>query len=213
MPALILAHARRERHTIRLVQYLQSIGIRSHIRESTQEPPDPKDNILGTLALLERAPAGKGVLFLEDDAWIDAGTFPHFLRAAIDQDALVTFCLLRDDLLPRGYKDNATGRLVPLERVSARRGFHGTIAMHLPERVIQRALTDAPSILASGHGLDFWLKEHADEFGGLYAAMPNPVQHMDTDSLLTPHRRVAMRSSSFGSQVLRFDFGPRPALA
>jgi hypothetical protein len=78
--------------------------------------------------------------------------------------------------------------LVPLDPDEAytKRGYYGTQAVYLPARVVQHVhaiawtefvgeygapLEKAPS------GFDFWLKDHALEFGGLHTVIPNPVQH------------------------------------
>lgn len=149
-------------------------------------------------------PEPQGLLFLEDDIDI-APTFPEFLKRAVSHDLLTTFCVMRPSLYPDGFERGAKyraaksrrgvqGRLVKLHeaRSEARRGFHGSQALYLPPRAVAALLEDDRAFVdADGgaypagtveHGFDFWLKDHARELGGIYAAWPNPVQHRSPPS-------------------------------
>lgn len=166
-------------------------------------------------------PEPQGLLFLEDDIDIDP-LFPEFLKRAESHDLVTTFCVMRNSLYPddfeRGAKFKAAksrrgvqGRLVRLEqpRVEARRGFHGSQALYLPPRAVWAILEDdrefvdadggryAPGTIR--HGFDFWLKDHARELGGIYAAWPNPVQHRSPPS--TYGGTGVFKSDSYGLET------------
>jgi hypothetical protein len=166
---------------------LAALNLHPLITESSCDPAGPSLNRHAAWHAV--APhAGAGVLFLEDDITPKPDLL-WFLGAAERLGKIVTFCLLRDSLLP--FTPPETGRvgamLAPLDpvRVAARRGFYGTQAVYLPPHVTE-AVAEAKADFVqpdgspqpdSGDGFDFWLKTHADALGGIWAAYPSPVQH------------------------------------
>jgi hypothetical protein len=161
---------------------------------------------------------GSGLLFLEDDIDL-APTLPDFLQRAVAHERLTTFCVMRDSLYPDNFERRmkfmsasaergVQGGLIelPLERVQARRGFHGTQAVYLPPVVLETILESPDEFVGPDgqradfgsirHGLDFWLKDNAHHFGGMWAAYPNPVQHRSAPS--TYGGTGIFTSSSYG---------------
>lgn len=129
----------------------------------------------------------RGVLFVEDDIDLNAGTFDRFVRMAMESKTITTLCLLRHSLYPAWVAEDTTelpGCLVKLRDYDARRGFHGTMCVYLPPAVVSRIrgspsefMDDLGNPIPDAHGFDFWLKTHATEYGGMLAAIPNPVNH------------------------------------
>lgn len=160
----------------------------------------------------------EGLLFLEDDIDIDP-LFPEFVQRARAHGLVTTFCVMRNTLYPDGFERQARfkgaaaergvqARLVKLHegRTEARRGFHGSQALYLPPHALEAILEDDRAFVDTDgkaypagtirHGFDFWLKDHARELGGIYAAWPNPVQHRSPPS--TYGGSGVFKSDSYG---------------
>lgn len=205
-PVMISCRQRVEEREDTLAQ-LAKAGIVPTVIHMACDPPSIEANRYGAFVAAEMAAAnGDGLLFLEDDIDIDP-KFPEFIQTAINADVVTTFCVMRDRLYPEGYEAGQQSRVkqlgaaraelveLPLHTLQVRRGFHGSQAIYVPPRVVDLILNrdgldfvdfvqvesmwvgrqKAPGGI--DHGFDFWLKEHAHEFGGIYAAYPNPVQH------------------------------------
>jgi hypothetical protein len=183
----MISCAQREAERRITLDYFEELGIRPTVTISPCDPAGPSLNRHAAWHAI-RPHAGSGVLFLEDDI-APRGELLAFLEAAERLGKVTTFCLLRDSLLPftPPPEGRVTARLVRLvgDRVSARRGFYGTQAVYLPPHATEAVTAaqgdfveaDGGPQVDGGDGFDFWLKQHAVELGGIYAAFPSPVQH------------------------------------
>ena len=187
----------------------------------TSENEDPtradEDVRLGGLIAAHRyrssgADQFTGFLWFEDDILIHPESFANAVhQMLIIRRCITTFCLLRDSLAdPSAIQDamttyQKTGEvtLVPLHGVEKNRGFHGSMAVYVPEVVVQylerhpqqfTSIDGAPiERIAPDRergkttGFDFWLKDVSTRIPGtvspMLAAFPNPVQHRDLPSV------------------------------
>jgi hypothetical protein len=153
-----------------------------------------------------------GFIWLEDDILIHPESFASAMhQMLIIRRCITTFCLIRDSLAdPSAIQDaiteyRRTGEvvLVPLHGVEKNRGFHGSMAVYVPDHIVQY-MTRNPQQFESVNGrpieriapdrergkitgFDFWLKDVSlrmpGTVGPMLAAFPNPVQHRDLPSV------------------------------
>ena len=194
---ILTCHTRVEEALLTASQ-ADAFGLESRVVLEDCEPPRVENVLRGAWRAMQMArEEGTGLLFLEDDVDFSRH-FPTFLQMAVENDLLTTFIVFRDSLYPDGFETaamyaegKARGQLVRLHdgRVAARRGFHGSQALYLPPRVLEAASEDRGTFVREDglpleplrnekrFGFDFWLKDRAADFGGIFAAYPNPVQH------------------------------------
>lgn len=224
-PVMISCVQRRDTERPITLASLANVGVHPIVVESECNPAGARLNRHAAWHALSRA--NGAALFLEDDVLVKP-TLTRALEMAVAADVITVFCLLRERLLTREAqailaRARAVGRmrltLLPLDplEVPKRRGFYGTQAVYLPERVVRCVLEDAWSEFVGEYGapmdvapsgFDFWLKERASEFGGMFTVVPNPVQHRNppkmraiTGGRPTPAKR-AHASATYGMEVI-----------
>jgi len=222
----VMISCRQREHTERAktLEGLAVLGITPHVQTSSCDPASGMLNRHAAWHAISTA-GDRHVLFLEDDVDVK----PSLLKAvdlARAADVIVDFCLLRHHILgPDGLELVALGQRrkklplslvkVPAGNVVKRGGWYGTQAVFLPNRVV-KVIMNAWTVFISEygapnqnvqHGFDFWLKEHANGLGGIWVALPNPVQHRDPPKMtqVTGHNALApsgaRRSASFDWSV------------
>ena len=143
---------------------------------------------------------GGDVMFFEDDILIDKNLMKAALTADKSQYDVVTFCLLKERLLPRKYKDG----LVPIEAAAWAKVFHGSMGLWIAKELVDKLVEKkhefmkedgshidkpyTPSELALGKpcGFDFWLRDYTRAPA---AFMPNPVKHRRDQTTTISERR------------------------
>lgn len=176
----------------RTLQELAALGIRPVVTESSCDPAGPSLNRHAAWHALAAAPPGP-VLFLEDDI-TPSEHLPWAVEAAMDLGVLVDLNLKRRRLLQGALAIAGIGRItfqrLQREHVEQRRGWYGTQCVVLPEHAVEavrRAQGDFVnpdgSPKPAEHGFDFWLKEHAEELGGMHALDPPVVHHRNPTSM------------------------------
>lgn len=230
MVAVMVSHESRTEVRERTLEQLRRVDVVPRVLISTNRDPslaDAEVRLLGGLACRIADAANAGLLFLEDDLLVDTHLFPRHLTMAESLGHPVTFCLLREALYPLGIRDCLKRKrplpvsIVHLNGADADRGFHGSMAVYLPRAMTSYAaenphdfMTDdgahltepvlvADKVRHKVCGFDFWVKEVSASFGGLHAAIPNSIDHLDPKSVKAqlegkPGRNGQMRSGTFG---------------
>lgn len=152
------------------------------------------------------------MVFLEDDLKVNAPLFLRQVERAKNLGEVTVFCLLRKSLYPAwALRSSAPEGLVPMVGFDAYRGFHGTMAVYLPESLVSYALAHPEEFHDNGEplkkpvvpadfergkvtGFDFWLKCRARR---MFVAIPNPIDHADPPSVHGLPRRSVMKSPAF----------------
>jgi len=203
--AVMLSH--KSRSVIR-DQTLASLGIPVDVL--VDEGDTPSDANVKRLAWhlidLNAGQAQDGILYFEDDLFVDRSSLKAFLDSDPCGHDLVILCLLRASLIP----DRMTVKpptLVPLdlEKFRADRGFHGSMALWVSPSLISEIRShkesfmepDGTALKTPKHrsemlrgkvcGFDFWLKD----FAATPAVwLPQPIRHRtDVPSTLRPKAR------------------------
>lgn len=167
-------------------------GIKPVVTESTCDPAGPSLNRHAAWHALAGAPPGP-VLFVEDDI-TPSEHLPWALDAAQDLDVLLDLNLKRRRLLEGALAIAGIGPItfqrLAREQVVQRRGWYGTQCVYLPERAVEAVkaakgdfVNPDGSPKPAEHGFDFWLKEHAEELGGMHALDPPVVRHRNPPSM------------------------------
>lgn len=183
----------RQRAATERAQTLRELAPFVHpiVTESSCDPAGPSLNRHAAWHAITSAPRGP-LLFIEDD--ITPG--PLFLGAlvlAVELGVLLDLNLKRRRLLTTearmGVGPLNVHRLEQSE-VEARRGWYGTQCVYLPEQVTELVRASQCDFVAADgspqpaeHGFDFWLKEHAEELGGMHALDPPAVRHRNPPSM------------------------------
>lgn len=189
---MISCWQRRDTERAHTLAELAAVGIHPVVTESTCDPAGPSLNRHAAWHAITSAPRGP-LLFVEDD--ITPSEFlPWALEAAQDLDVLLDLNLKRRRLLTDALAIAGIGRItvqrLAREHVEARRGWYGTQCVYLPEHAVEAVkaakgdfvnLDGTPK--AAEHGFDFWLKEHAEELGGMHALDPPVVRHRNPPSM------------------------------
>lgn len=176
----------------RTLTELGALGITPVVTESSCDPAGPSLNRHAAWHALSNAPPGP-VLFVEDDI-TPSEHLPWALEAAQDLDVLLDLNLKRRRLLEGALTIAGIGSItfqrLAREQVEQRRGWFGTQCVYLPEHaveVVKAAKADFVNTDATPkpaeHGFDFWLKEHAEELGGMHALDPPAVHHRNPPSM------------------------------
>jgi len=177
------------------------------IHTSTYNGPTPDAEVrrLGLKACQDAAPAGRGLLFFEDDIAVTPTLLKHHIALAVEHDALTAFCAVnRSHYRPSVLDDPnpVTVRLEPMPAWDAPLGrgggFHGSMALYIPPVIVDFAvslpgsfirsrdvLLDEP-VIPPDHqhrrvtGFDMWLKWAASRVGPrtILNALPNSVDHV-----------------------------------
>lgn len=220
--AMFGCEQRRDTERRESLEGLSRLGIEPDVIEMSCKPPSSSGNRWGLFEAARRAVESceAGLLLFEDDVDV-ADDLMEFVGMAEEGDVLTTFCVMRDRLYPhpfireavkaarknKGFYERTLIRLSD-DEVEKERGFFGTQGMYYPRRVLDAVLTWAKPDFARedgsmhepgfiSHGFDFWLKEHARGFGGIWAAYPNPVQHRA--------KALSMRGTPMRQQSNSFD--------
>jgi len=170
------------------LRQFHALGIHPHVLTDPCTDPTPAAVLRNAyVATAPHADSPTGVLFVEDDIDLNAATFERFVLMAVDAARITTLCLLRHRLLPDWVTQDAESlpaSLVELRDYDVRFGFHGTMCVYLPQVVVERIRANPSEFMRSdglpiqgADGFDFWLKMNARQFGGMFAAIPNPVNH------------------------------------
>lgn len=207
IPAVMISHKSRAL-TLRIesLAQLASVGIKPVVIESTYDGDNPSAEVrrLGYEAL--KYGNDQGLLFFEDDIIVNADLLPWHIERARRAKLLVAFCAVNK----RHYKysimrDVELGaKLYPhfarIPRYDDDMGFHGSMAMFLPPRLVVYGLARQtefqqpdgsclenpviPPDYQRGKvtGFDFWIKYAARvaplKDRGMFAAIPNSVDHV-----------------------------------
>lgn len=160
--------------------------------------PDAEVRRAGYDALSVAYTAGGPLVFLEDDIEVRPDLFQRHVGMAVEADVITAFCAVNKRHYPHGVLEQATlpVSLEPIPNYDADRGFHGSMAVYVPARVVEYAVEreeefrepdasplERPVIAPDFArrkvtGFDFWLKHTARRFGGMYVALPNSVDHV-----------------------------------
>lgn len=142
-------------------------------------------------------------MFCEDDIRAN-GRLPRFLSMAIDADAVVVMCLLRDRILSDATRAEIAGGEAMRPRIEQARvrDWYGTQCVYLPRRVVDAVLShpsrDKPRPgLDTFDGIDFLIRDVLLELGEpLFVALPNPVQHTAPPSVVAGKGQAAVSSTA-----------------
>lgn len=168
-----------------------------HIVESTYSGPNPDAEVRARAYDALTLARGGGLVFLEDDIEIRP-LFRRHLDLAITADRITAFCAVNERHYPPGTleRDALPVTLAPIPNYDADRGFHGSMAVYVPARVVEYGVEREREfrnedggplehpVIPPDHlrrkvtGFDFWLKHTARKFGGMYVALPNSVNHV-----------------------------------
>lgn len=201
--AVMISCRQRREERQRSLASLAAQGVTPTVIESPCEPACRQENRRVGVEALMAAPPGAGVLFCEDDIRA-SGRLPAFLRMAVDADAVVVMCSLRDTLLRASTQlEIRAGRPMRprIERGNPSR-WYGTQCVYLPRRVIDACLShplrDKPRPgTGTFDGFDFLLRDVIVESGeALYFALPNPVQHTAPPSVVAGKGQARVSSTA-----------------
>ena len=185
-----------------------------HIVESAYSGPNPDAEVRARAYDALTLARGGGLVFLEDDIEVRPDLFQRHVAMAEEADVITAFCAVNKRHYPPGVldRDSLPVSLAPIPDYDADRGFHGSMAVYIPARVVEYAIDRQEEFQeADGSplerpvippdfarrkvtGFDFWLKHTARKFGGMLVALPNSVNHVSrhgTWPSLTFHVPVA----------------------
>lgn len=140
---------------------------------------------------------GAGIVFLEDDIECRPDLFTRHVAMAVEADTITAFCAVNKRHYPPGTLDQKAlpVSLAPIPAYDADRGFHGSMAVYIPQKVVEYGLLHPGEFMEPNGGrlehlviepdrlrgkvtgFDFWLKHIAPLFGGMLVALPNSVNH------------------------------------
>lgn len=182
-----MSHASRSEIRAETLRHLSKVGIYPSIMLDSSNPPKGTRR-LGKLALTYAR--GQNLLILEDDIRVITD-FPLWLNKAEKLGKIVTFCLMETEFYRR--KDNDPG-FYPVYNPER---WYGTQAILIPGKlhpyILERydsTRLDQPFDLTLG-GI---ARDKPDLFE-IYAAIPNPVQHICPPSLI--EKRSFRQSKDF----------------
>lgn len=177
----------------RTLKELAWFGIKPVVTESSCDPAGPSLNRHAAWHALAGAPPGP-VLFVEDDISPSAH-LAEALEVADALDRLLDLNLKRRRLLEgakavAGAGQTLTVHRLQREQVEQRRGWYGTQCVYLPEHAVEAVKAAKGDLVnpdgtpkPAEHGFDFWLREHAEELGGMHALDPPAVRHRNPPSM------------------------------
>lgn len=171
---------------------LAAVGITPAVTESSCDPAGPTLNRHAAWHAITRAPPGP-VLFVEDDI-TPRDCIGDALALAQELDVLLDLNLKRRRLLADSEVVAGIGiglvHRLKREQIEQRRGWYGTQCVYLPERAVELVKSRQGDLVNPGgspkpaeFGFDFWLKEHAEELGGMHALDPPAVRHRNPPSM------------------------------
>lgn len=220
MPVFVmLSHESRRSSRSRSSASVRAAGAKVDVAimsEYTGIHPDAEVRRRGYDALSESK--GDGIVFLEDDIEVRTDLFQRHVNMAVAADRITVFCAVNKRHYPPGVlgKPALPVSLEPIPNYDADRGFHGSMAVYIPEKVVQYGLLhpgefmeprggrlehlviEPDRLRGKVTGFDFWLKHTARQFGGMLVALPNSVNHVSrkgTWPSLTYHVPEAARAA------------------
>lgn len=199
MKLVMLSHASRtESRTKSLASLARATALPVTVIESTYTGPTPDAEVRarGYDALM--AASGRDMVFLEDDIEVHPDLFRRHLLMAAAAGVVTVFCAVNARHYPPGILDEVTldAELLPLPNFDADRGYHGSMAVFIPQAVVEHGLNrrhefqrpdgspltqpviEPDRLRGKVTGFDFWLKHTARAFGGMLVAVPNSVNHV-----------------------------------
>lgn len=213
---VMLSHVDNRESRDRSLASLAAAGVTPEVLLSFYRGPHPDAEVrrAGYDALSAAYTAGGALVFLEDDIEVRPDLFRRHVAMAEEADVITAFCAVNKRHYPPGVldRDSLPVSLAPIPDYDADRGFHGSMAVYVPARVVEYAIDRQEEFQeADGSplerpvippdfarrkvtGFDFWLKHTARKFGGMLVALPNSVNHVSrhgTWPSLTFHVPVA----------------------
>lgn len=201
MPVFVmLSHESRVESRARSLASLALAGVEPELVISTYDGPTPDAEVRRAAfsALSYAYCHSDALVFLEDDIEVRPDLFQRHVSMAVAADRITAFCAVNKRHYPPGTleRDALPVSLEPIPNYGADRGFHGSMAVYVPARVVEYAIDRQEEFQeADGSplerpvippdfarrkvtGFDFWLKHTASRFGGMLVALPNSVNHV-----------------------------------
>lgn len=197
---VMLSHETRVESRAASLASLATAGVTPEVLLSFYRGPNPDAEVrrAGYDALSAAYTAGGPLVFLEDDIQVRPELFRRHVAMAEEADVITAFCAVNKRHYPPGTleRDALPVSLEPIPNYGADRGFHGSMAVYIPARVVEYAIDREEEFQEADGGplerpvippdfarrkvtgFDFWLKHTASHFGGMYVALPNSVNHV-----------------------------------
>lgn len=213
---VMLSHETRVASRAASLASLAQAGVEPELVISTYTGPTPdaEHRRAAFTAVTYAHSRSEALVFLEDDIEARPDLLQRHVDMAAAADVITVFCAVNERHYPDGVLEQAElpVSLAPIPNYDADRGFHGSMAVFVPQRVVEYGVAHPEQfqqpdgsplerpVIEPDHkrgkvtGFDFWLKSVARRFGGMLVALPNSVNHVSrhgTWPSLTFHVPVA----------------------